>query len=224
MNSNRHQLLLGLAALLGFGALVALASQPAAHAEAQAPKPVILAEVADWQGVDQGGVVGPNQADLEMPAGPAGVQASADAEGAVVEQATPSPCIAPPCPVRTPESNGSVTIDRIWTTDIYGYPQTSFRRGDTIQFAARLLNRSFFTQRVLAHFQAAEPGWFPLCELSCPPIHNVFRGYLSVPRGLWTYAVRARTDFRDPVGQWRYRLTITLGGFSQTRETSFRLR
>jgi hypothetical protein len=217
------KLILGLAATfaLGLGLSVTLASQPAAHADPAGP--TVLAEVEGWQGVDQAEAF--DGALIQPGIGLDAAEESAITDGSAAPLATQPPSPGPvPSPVLPPEGKSSVTIDRIYTTDVYGYPKTTFQRGESIQFVTRLLNRSTSTQRPLAEFYAAEPGWFPWCELSCRPLHRVFRGYISVPRGLWTYAVRARTDYRDPIGQWSYRMTITLGGNSQTRTTPFRLR
>lgn len=216
------KLILSLAATLALalGLSVTLASQPAAHADDAGP--TVLADVDGWQGVDQAADF--DGALIQPGTGLDAADNAAVTDGSAAPLATlPSPGPVPG-PVIPPEGQSSVTIDRIYTTDIYGYPKTTFQRGETIQFVTRLLNRSTATQRPLAEFHAAEPGWFPWCELSCRPLHRVFRGYLSVPRGLWTYAVRARTDYRDPIGQWSYRMTITLNGIGQTRTTPFRLR
>jgi len=148
------------------------------------------------------------------------VSAGPDA-GAPAPMATLIPV---PRPTAEPDTNPLVRVDRVWTTDASGFPKSTFYRGETIRFVARLLNRSRSTQRVLTEFLAAEPGWFPLCELSCPPPHRLFRGYINVPPGLWSYAISRRSGSRDPLGVWTFIANASTASGSSGRQVSFRLR
>jgi hypothetical protein len=146
--------------------------------------------------------------DIELPA-------DAPAEGELTDDGTELDAGSPGSAPNTGEAelnsaspNGYCAWPaRVWITDGYGYPRTSFNQGASIRFYFTAYSGCYSAQAVYVVVTVQPAECFNILPGSCA-VQTLRSRYATFPSGSSNWYVPATIEYSDQPGRWRYCVNI----------------